>query len=64
VLGSELKMDGFNHEKWTNLETQLLEVGHMSRPKIFYLGLSNYVSEPMFLNVCILPFRKREVCGS
>ena len=38
-----------------NLQTYLLEVGHMSRPKFFCLGLSNSVLKPTFMNMCGLP---------
>ena len=30
-------------ERETNLETKLLEIRHMSRPKFFYHGLPNFV---------------------
>lgn len=39
-------------KRGTNLETKLLEVTHMSRPKLSYLRLPNPMSKPSFLNVC------------
>jgi hypothetical protein len=41
----------------TDLETQLLEVRHMSRPKFFIFSLSNSISKPTFTNMCGLPLR-------
>ena len=40
------------YKRRTNLETKLLELRHMSRPKFFYLGLPNSNLKPTFLNVC------------
>lgn len=38
-------------KRGTNHKNKLLEVGHMSRLKFFYFGLTNSVSRPAFLNV-------------
>ena len=58
-VGSESKTGSFNPKikRRTNLETQLLEVRHMSRLELFYHGLPNSVSEPAFWNVCGLPLK-------
>lgn len=37
-----------------NLETKLMEVGHMSRPKILCHGLPNFVLKLSFSNTCRL----------
>ena len=39
-------------KRGTNLETQLLELRHMSKPELFYLGLSKNCFETDFLSVC------------
>ena len=51
-----LETNGLTKKKGTNLETKLLEVRHMSRPKFFYLGLPNSLLKLVFLNVCGLPY--------
>jgi hypothetical protein len=39
-------------KRGTNLETNLLEVRHMSRPKFFYLGLPTSTSKPTISDMC------------
>ena len=45
------------HERGINLEIKLLGIRHMSRPKLFNLGLPNSVSNLELLNVCGLHMR-------
>ena len=43
-------------KRWTNLETQILEVRHMSRLKFFHPGLTNlHFKTDIFEHVCGLP---------
>ena len=56
VLDRSWKWIVLPNKRGTNLETQLLEVWHMSRPTFFYLGLPNSIPKPTFTNVCGLPF--------
>jgi hypothetical protein len=39
-------------KRWTSLETKLLEVRHMSRPKFFYFGLPTSISKPTISYMC------------
>jgi hypothetical protein len=51
----ELKInDADQKRRGTNLETKLLEVKCMSKPKLFYLRLLDSVSKPTFLK-CVWP---------
>jgi hypothetical protein len=44
----ELKTNVYTpSKKGFNLETELVEVRHMSRPKSFYVGSPNSVSKPL-----------------
>ena len=45
------------NKRGTTIETKLLEVRHMSRPRFFYIGLPNSVLKPVFLNVYGLHMR-------
>ena len=39
-------------KRGADLETKLLEIGHMPRTRFFYLSLPNHVLKLIFLNVC------------
>ena len=45
-----------------DLETKLLKVRHMSKPKFFLFWWLNFVSKPACLNVCGLHMRSRAQC--
>lgn len=42
-----------------NGETKLLEVRHLSKPKLLYIGLPNFDLKPAVSNVCGLHMRER-----
>ena len=61
VLDRSWKWTVLTRKRGTNLETKLLEVKHISSPKVIYLGLPNSVLKLTFSNVCGLPFRITKV---
>ena len=44
-------------KRGTKRETKAPQMKHMSRPKLFYLGLPNFVAKLVLSNVCGLPFK-------
>jgi hypothetical protein len=53
-------MGGFNLKRGTNLETKLLNIRHIPRPKCFNLIPWIYVLKMAFSNVHDLPRQKKD----
>ena len=53
VFDRSWKQMALTKKRWTNLETQILEVRHMSRPKFFHPGSPISISKLTFLNTCV-----------
>ena len=45
-------------KKGTNIETKLLKVVYITRPKVFYVGPPYSILKLTLLNVCGLPFNR------